>query len=138
MSAKKYKILLTTDKDLVKTLHDKIFPLDDWYESNRSIMWILWHGKDPVGFCMMSETNDDYVFHSRAGITSGHRGNNLQVRMLRVRERYARSRGFKKAITYTKIDNIVSNHNLQKAGYWLYLPQYRYADKDCLYWIKNL
>jgi ribosomal protein S18 acetylase RimI-like enzyme len=133
-----FKILICTDAELVKSLHTEIFPMDAWYESKRSVMWVVWQGKEPVGFCMLSTTSEDYVFYSRAGVKRAYRGNGFQVRMLRVRERYARKHGFKKAITYTKIDNTNSNHNLQKAGYMLYAPQYKYADPDCLYWLKLL
>jgi len=140
MNAKssRYTIRKCEDIELVKKLHTEIFPSDEWYESSRSVIWVVWFKKEPVGFCMLSETDNGFVFYSRAGVKRDHRGNGFQVRMLRVRERYARKCGFKKAITYTKMDNIKSNRNLQKAGYWLYVPEYQYADKDCLYWLKNL
>lgn len=133
-----YVIRITKDVELVKKLHELAFPADDWYDSARSIYWVIWCDGEPVGFAMLSETDDDYVFYSRAGVLKDHRGKGLQLRLLKVREQYAKKKGFKKAITYTKIDNISSNRNLQKAKYWLYIPKYEYADKDCLYWIKEL
>lgn len=138
-TTKKYFVIKKCeDVELVKQLHEQIFPADDWYDSPRSVMWVMWKGTEAIAFAMLSETNDDYVFYSRAGVKKDYRGHGIQLRLIRVREKYARSKGYKKAITYTKIDNITSNRNLQKAGYWLYIPVNEYADKDCLYWIKEL
>jgi hypothetical protein len=137
---KTFNIRQTYDVDEVIKLHKKLFPLDDWYDSRYpAVYWLVYDSKgNPVGFSILGLLPDDVCFLARSGVLWEARGNGLQVRMIRVREMYARKYNFTKVITYTKIDNIASSHNLQKAGYYLYLPETPYADDDCLYWIKEV
>lgn len=136
-----YSVRQSYDADLARYLHAKIFPTDEWYDKDSSIYWIVWDNyKRPVGFCMLSPCDDEIVFLSRAGLLSEARGKRLHTRMLTTREKWAKKLGFKKIITYTLITNIRSSYNLQKAGYFLYEPEYKYAsdDNDVLYWIKEI
>lgn len=133
-----YSIKRTFDKKLIKELHDQIFPSDDFPESD-SFDWVVrdHHGK-PVGFCMLSIVDDDTGYLSRAGLLKEAYGKGLHLRLIRVREKFLRIMGFTMAISYTKIYNISSSYNLQKAGYWVYIPENEYADPDCIYWRKSL
>lgn len=137
---KKYKIFKTINEFLIRALHSEIFPDDEFYESEgEKIYWLVQDQlNDIVGFCILSLLDDGIVFMARAGLYEGARGKGLHQRMIKVRERHARKNKFTIAITYTKIDNITSSRNLQKAGYMLYIPDYQYADADCLYWMKEL
>lgn len=138
MSAKKFKIRRCHDIELVKKLHLETFPTDEWYNNPTAVSWVVWLEDKPVGFCMVSIWDGKYGFLARAGLSKEARGCGLHMRLIRVRESFCRKSGFTRVLTYTKIDNIRSSHNLQKAGYYLYIPQYAYADKDCLYWMKEL
>jgi len=139
MNAKnKFVIKICDDIELVKKMHEIIFPTDDWYENKTAVSWIIWCGGSPVGFCMLSVLDNQFGFLARAGVIKEFRGCGLQQRLIKVREQYLKKNGFTKVITYTKMSNITSSRNLQKCGYWLYLPEYEYADKDCLYWYKDL
>lgn len=139
-TSSKFKIRRTHDCELVESLHAKIFPTDDWYNNEKSVYWIVWKDKEPVGFCMLAPFDDNIVFLSRAGLLEVATGKGLHGRMIRVRERFAREYKFSSIITYTIIGNIKSSRNLQKAGYFLYIPEYQYAsdDDDVLYWLKEI
>ena len=117
-------------------------PSDLWYEpdaGNKALHWLVRdENKNPVGFCILTIMKYGTAFLSFSGILEEARGNGLQCRMIRVRERKARKEGVKKLISYTKMHNIQSSHNLQKCGFELYAPEEPYADKDCLYWLKIL
>lgn len=137
--SKKFKIRRTNDIGLIKKLHKQTFPEDHFYNSKKNNYWLVYdENNKPVGFCMLSEWSHGIGFLSRAGLLECAQGNGLHKRMIRVRERKAKSLGIDVIITYTKIDNITSSRNLQKAGYLLYIPEYEYADEDCLYWMKEL
>lgn len=145
MSVKKsklsYSVRHSYDADLARYLHAKIFPTDEWYQKDSSIYWIVWDNyKRPVGFCMLAPVDEEIVFLSRAGLLKEARGKGLHTRMIATREKWAKKLGFKKIITYTLVSNIRSSYNLQKAGYFLYEPEYKYAsdENDVLYWIKEI
>ena len=131
----------TSDEDLISYLHKLVFPADHIYNTiNEVYHWIVYDKdmKIPAGFCTGTKINSDTMFLARAGLLDFACGNGLHKRMLIVRERKARKLGLKQIITYTKMDNMRSNHNLQKCGYMIYGPENPYADEDCLYWIKYL
>ena len=86
------------------------------------------------------------IFESRAlgvqiDILPEHRGNGLQRRLLKVRERKARQLGWTSVITDTT-DNVPSANNLIKAGYRLFEPEsvgaMNWAFKSSLFWRKGL
>ena len=137
-SNKKFEIRKTNDLELIKKLQLQILPTDEVYEHKDMVCWIAWHKEEPVGFCILTNMGKSIAYLSRSGVLKEYRGHGLQRRMIRVRESYAKKQNFTKIITYTKIYNIKSSHNLQKCNFWLYRPEYEYADKDCLYWIKEL
>ena len=140
MSERKFKVRQTFDIEEIKKLFKKCMPSDDWYETRNPV--IYWLAEDRkgnyVGYCMLTLLPENVCFMSSSGVLHSARGAGLQLKMIRVRERAARKYGYEQVISYTKIDNISSSRNLQKAGYSLYLPEDEYADKDCLYWIKDL
>lgn len=134
----KYSIRKSENKELLKKLHDIIFPSDIWCGFKNSVAWVVWYKKQPVGFCMMSTSNSAFGYYTRAGLKKKHFGKGLHKRMINVREKYARIIGYKKVITYTMPDNITSISNLQKRKYLIYEPVFKYAGKGCIYWQKEL
>lgn len=101
--------------------------------------WLVWDDEgDAVGFAGLKLLDDDMAYLCRVGVLPGARGKGLQKRLLRARERFARECGWTNAITYTAITNPASSNSLISAGYKLYLPEYAWAGKDVLYWIKKL
>lgn len=139
-----YKIELCVDEVILRALHQEIFPTDEWCGIKNTVAWVVWNGKEPIGFCMLEiheRNSEKFVDYTRAGILPMYEGHGLHVRMIRTRERWARKAGFKGAITYTTVDNYGSFLNLQKCGYKLYAPAKKYADTKrvkMLYWRKEL
>lgn len=137
---KKFSVKRCHDKSVIKHLHKRIFPTDEWYDEE-SVDWVVEDDMGRyVGFCMFALCQKDpNVGHlARAGILTGSQGYGLHRRLIEVRERFARKAKFKTCITYTKAYNVQSMVNLQKCGYRIYAPKKLYADKDCVYWIKHL
>ncbi len=141
----KFSIRQTEDEEAIQKLQKKIMPSDRWYSTpNRVKYWLAYDGnRKPVGFCILTLLDHGIAFLSLSGVLVSARGNGLQTRMIRAREKYARKEGYSQIITYTKLHNIGSSHNLQKLGYMLYSPEERYGDdgpdeEPALYWMKTL
>jgi len=135
----KISIRKTDNEDLIYRLHTRIFPDDDFYYHNNNYYWLVNKGDKVVGFCIATIwTANRYIFLSRAGVIVSERGRNLQRRMIRVREQFARRNNINLLLTYVKKDNIPSFVNLIKTGYIVYNPQYPYAESDCFYLKKRL
>jgi GNAT superfamily N-acetyltransferase len=141
LNGDKMKIRQSNNVELVRCLHKITFPQDEYEHHSRSQYWIVSDSeKYPVGFCMCHPLTfeTDTVFLSRAGLLDCARGQGLHMRMIKVRTQWAKKNGFKNMITYTSLDNAASFHNLQKAGFKLYLPESLYVGKAFLYWMKEL
>lgn len=134
----RYYIKKSENKELIKRLHDQIFPDDVWCGIKDTVAWVVWCNKIPVGFCLLNISNPHYGYYTRAGVLPSHQGKGLHSRMILVREKYARLAGYERIVTYTLPDNIQSISNLQKRNYRIYIPAKRYAGKKMLYWQKDL
>lgn len=135
------KIRQSNNEDLVRCLHKITFPHDSYEHHHSSRYWIVTdEDKYPVGFCMCHPLTfeNNTVFLSRAGLLDCARGKGLHMRMIKVRVSWAKRQGYKAIITYTSLDNASSFHNLQKAGFKLYLPENLYVGKSFLYWRKDI
>lgn len=135
-----YSIRQSDRFDIFYSLHEKIFPGDDYPSNNGLVLWLITErfSNRYVGFCTLNRLSDGIIFFSRAGILKGHRGNNLHNRMIKTRERYARKNGFSHIITYTIKDNPNSFCHLIKHGYKIYEPDYAWVGRDVFYFIKDL
>lgn len=80
----------------------------------------------------------DRGFLCRVGVLPAHRGHGLQRRLLRARERGARSLDLTRMISYTDKDNIHSSNNLIACGYRLYRPEAEWGTPGALYWYRDL
>lgn len=128
----------TTDKKLIYNLQTKLFPDDDFYEHKNNNYWIAWKDEKPIGFCIAAIWKYKVLFLARSGVISSQRGNNLQKRLVRVRESFAKKNGIKTIITYTLRDNIPSFVNLIKMNYLIYEPEYPYSEYEAFYFIKKM
>lgn len=107
--------------------------------------WMAYHDSsqrrnEPVGFAGITPSTlaPGIGYLKRAGVLPEHRGQGLQRRLLKVRERKARELGWVSVITDTT-DNVPSANNLIKAGYRLFEPPYgKWAFERSLYWTKDL
>jgi hypothetical protein len=137
-----------TDEDdvveLLTELHLHTFggaeeaPLPLWENGH---WWIGWEQRSatPAAFCGITQSilGPGIGYHKRAGVVKGHYGNGLQRRMIRLRERKARSLGFTQIVTDTT-NNWRSANNLIAEGYRLWAPVYPWAFEETLYWRKFL
>jgi GNAT superfamily N-acetyltransferase len=96
-------------------------------------------GREPVAFCGMrqSQQYSDVGYLSRAGVLPEHRGQGLQVRLLRVREQQAKRNGWCLVRTDTTL-NPPSANSLINAGYKTFTPTQPWAFPESIYWRKEL
>lgn len=137
------RLVRTTDLETIVRLNDRLFP-DQAEESLGEDLqvctwWLLRREGEIAGFCgvrpVLSVPGSWYL--ARAGVLPGFRGHGAQTRMIRTRERYARTHNGDSMITYTVPHNWPSSNSLIRCGYKLYRPQTRWAG-DVNYWIKDL
>lgn len=101
--------------------------------------WLVYLNSDPVAYGgLRPGRSPGYAYLCRAGVMRDHRGNRLQPRLLRVREKRARAEGFTHLVTDTASFNVNSSNNLIKAGYRLYRPDAPWSFETSLYWRKPL
>lgn len=133
-----YHLRQTKNKELIKELHKKIFPQDEFYEHKNNIFWVLKHSKKPIGFCIATDIGSNIVFFSRAGLLNCATGKGLHLKMIKNRLVWAQKQGFERAITYVDIDNVPSARNLLKCGFELYRPDWDYVGRNYNYFMKSL
>ena len=106
---------------------------------DRGHWWLAFHEKLPVAFAgVVSST---HVFNAgyfnRVGVLKKHRGNRLQLRLMRALEARARRNGWRAVVSDTT-ENIASANNLIHAGYRLFEPRCAWAWPNSLYWKKSI
>lgn len=116
-----------------------IFPNDDPIGFDGTRWWVA-EDEDGqiVAYAGLQHKYGDRGFLCRAGVLKAHRGNGLQRRLLRARERGARSIDMSRLITYTDKENIYSSNNLIMCGYKLYRPAEEWGCTGALYWYRDL
>jgi len=92
------------------------------------ISWWVLDGSAENGFCGAYVTADGVtVYMTAAYVAPEYRGRGAQLRMLRARMAWGRTRGCEKARTYTWTSNIQSQRSLARVGF---LPVKLYTRKD--------
>ena len=134
-----YRIRKTLHLDQLIILNEYIFPQDPLEVDDRTVGWHVTKDDKSAGFCTMRLLDDGIAFMDRGGILSEHRGNNLHRRLIKIRERYAKRKGYKTMITYVMADNYASLFTLIRQDYKMYSPEYAYAGvKGVIYLMKEL
>ena len=117
-------------------MHDDIIGTDPVYAIKEgSVVWYVYHQGEIVGYATAREL-DGYLYMSSAGVNHRHRGKGLQKRLIRVRVKYAKSRGLKSVITYTSADNSASMNSLIACGFRVYNPAKAWVGVEWVYWMK--
>lgn len=102
---------------------------------NEGDWWIVYEDDDAVGFALLSPSgrfkNCGYL--ARAGVIPTHRGRGLQKRLIRVRVRLARQRGWDYLYSDTSA-NAASGNSLIACGFKLYDPSHAYGFKWAIYY----
>lgn len=101
--------------------------------------WLAYYKGRPVAFAGMVPSKQWYNvgYFKRAGVLPKHRGNGLQIRLMRVRERKAKRFGWSHLISECT-ETAYSANNFIKAGFKIYQPRHPWAFKNSIYWIKRL
>lgn len=134
----RYTIRQTTKYKTVSGLNDRIFgdgfelPFDQHY------CWLVYYDGEPIGYASMRECEPRVVFLSRVGVLPEHRGHGLQKKLIKARCKLAKELSYRWAITYTSLENAPSFESLQQCSFKMYLPEYRWAGVNFVYWRKQL
>lgn len=127
---------------IIEMLHKITLPGDKQPDCSKGHWWAAFDydkDKKPVAFAGMVPSsrylNTGYL--CRAGVIPEYRGQGLQRRLLKTRERKAKQLGYFRIITDTT-DNPPSSNNLIKSGFLLFDPELKWAWPLSNYWYKNL
>jgi Acetyltransferase (GNAT) family len=101
--------------------------------------WLALCARTPVAFAgiVPSTRAENAGYFSRVGVLNSHRGNALQLRLMRAIEAGARNIGWSWVVSDTT-DNVASANNFIRAGYRLYQPAHPWAWPNTLYWRKPM
>jgi GNAT superfamily N-acetyltransferase len=126
----------------VLPLDAECFPSDHRPVLENSLWWVVWCGKEPVGYAGLrvceNAQNKGLGFLSRAGVIAKHRGRGLQKRLIRAREAAARSFGLNELVTYVAHWNSPSINSLVACGYRFYRPATKWGGAASVYLRKTL
>jgi GNAT superfamily N-acetyltransferase len=132
----------STDLDLIASMQLECFGKSVKYVQDKGefcTWWVGYDGSRAVAFCGARVVDGHTLYLSLSGVLKCARGKRVQRRMVRLRERWARSQGLKHALTYTSATNYPSANTLIRCGYKLYAPEWAWAErKGWLYWQKSL
>ena len=120
---------------VVASLNAATFPDDYPYPLDGAYWWVGCDGSRPVAFAGMTVEFQE-AFLCRCGVLQRYRGQGLQKRLIRCRERCAWRLGCQAIATYT-FHNVRSNNSLIGAGYRQYEPKNPWAGNDVTYWYKR-
>jgi GNAT superfamily N-acetyltransferase len=123
---------------LLNYLQLAILPSDTPHELE-GYWWIAYDGELPIGFAGVTQSKrwGDTGYLCRAGVIRSHRGQGVQTRLIRVRERKARDIGWNWLITDT-YKNPASANSLIRCGYRTFLPANPWSFDGAIYWRKRL
>src|ERR1700761_4502473 len=115
------------------------FPKLTEHEFDTGCWWLAYFDDEPVGFAGMVPSSNwhNVGYFKRAGVDPKHRGNGLQIRLMRVRINKARKLGYSHLISECT-DTVYSANNFIKAGFKIYQPSRPWAFPNSIYWIKAL
>jgi GNAT superfamily N-acetyltransferase len=128
-----------SNAELVSKLQAEILPGDTPAAVDAGYWWVAHFDNQLAGFCSLVRTPRwlDAGYLSRAGVLPIYRRKGIQKRLIRVRERMARSLGWQWLISDT-YNNPASTNNLTACGFSMYLPAEPYAGEGTLYWRKRI
>jgi GNAT superfamily N-acetyltransferase len=132
---------LQRTRDIIRAMKQECFPWedDDWNEWHGD--WWLAYDPMPVAFAGLqaSVRIEGAGYLCLAGVLGHARGKGLQRKLIRVREREARNKGWTLLITDTRPTNAFSANNLIACGFRAFQPKVAWAPhKEWCYWRKFL
>lgn len=111
----------------------------DQWGATHAYWWIMRDETGIIGFASLREAQSmrKTGYLSRAGVLPAHRGQGLQKRLIRAREKKARALGWTHLVSDT-YDNPPSANNLIDCGYKTFKPRKPWAFATSVYWRKAL
>lgn len=144
MSSYRIREVDASDEDIADIIHHfnrqtEDFPPLTEDELDGGFWWLAYLNQEPVAFAGMvpSKQWHNVGYFKRAGVDPKHRGNGLQIRLMRVRINKARKLGYSHLISECT-NTIYSANNFIKTGFKIYEPSRPWAFKSSIYWIKTL
>ena len=133
----------TRNFGLIRSLNETLFGDEYWIEGlTKSHCWIArTESGEIAGFAVLQVVDGGRsAFLSRVGVLRAYRGQGLQKRFIRVRERKAKQLGCEYLITYTDRENLASSNSLIACGYKLYTPErvWGLPRSESLYWWRKV
>ena len=126
----------------VLVLDEICFPSDDRVKIEDSMWWLVWCGKEAVGYAGLrvcqNEHNRGVGFLCRVGVIDRHRGRGLQKRLIYAREATAKVVGLTELVTYCVPWNCASINSLVSCGYRFYRPETKWGGAGAVYLRKKL
>lgn len=139
----KIQIVNANDDDVAETLMDlhrlTFFDAASMPKFELGSWWLACHDDRAVAFAgvVPSTHARSSGYFSRVGVLQRHRGQGLQLRLMRAIEARGRREGWHSIVSDTT-DNPASSNNFIKAGYRLFQPNVPWAWPNSLYWRKWL
>lgn len=101
--------------------------------------WVAFDDVHPVAFAALTLSAQwgDTGYLSRAGVLPAYRGQGLQKKLIKVRERKAKQLGWQWLVTDTT-DNPPSANNLIDCGFKTFIPSRPWGFDSTIYWKKKL
>lgn len=127
------RIRQTKDEELIRRLHKKCFPGDEFYEHKNNVYWVAMSDDEPAGFAIATPNTFNEVFLSRAGVLTKFQGQILQRKLIIRRIQWAKRNGYNAIVTYASTNNGPSIKNLLNCGLEIYEPGTYWAGKDVVY-----
>lgn len=135
-----------TEKNLerILQLELEVLPRDVPYSKINNKSTAYWWGAFDkhdtlVGATCLSIWIPGWAFLARTIVRKDFRGQKLQQRFIKVREKFARLHNVHTIVTYVSPENIPSANNLIRCGYELYIPQDKWGIQPfCYYFRKNI
>jgi GNAT superfamily N-acetyltransferase len=127
-------------RDAIIAMHAQCFP-DLPFQQLHGDWWIAYGPAGvPVGFAGLwpSLTVPGAGYLCRAGVLSAARGQGLQRRLIKVREREAKKKGWVALLSDTDPKNPHSMNNLIACGFRAFRPGDRWCGEEWVYWRKVL
>lgn len=136
-----FRIVRTNDHEVAEKLDRRIFEGES-IRLRDHVSWIVNRGRGdwPVAFlsALPSPLCPGALYIERVGVCPSSRGRGLQLRLMRVAERYARAQGIRRMVSYTRSDNIHSANNFIRADWRLWDGWDDPPSRTILYWEKRL
>lgn len=108
-------------------------------DASAGYWWVAYDGALPVAFAGVTQSVRwfDTGYLCRGGVIRSHRGQGIQKRLIRVRERKARELGWNWLITDT-FKNPASANSLIACQYRIFQPSHPWSFDGAIYWRKRV